>query len=64
MDTDSFTVYMKIEDIYVDIAKDIKTRFDTLKKSKKSKKIIRLMKDELRGKIIAELKYYKYTAIL
>ena len=29
MDTGSFIVYMKIEDFYVDIAKDIKTRFDT-----------------------------------
>ena len=29
MDTDSFTIYMKIEDTYVDIVKDFKTRFDT-----------------------------------
>ena len=29
MDTGSFTVYMKAEDIYVDIAKDVETRFGT-----------------------------------
>ena len=29
MDTDSFIVYIKTEDIYSDIAKDCKTRFDT-----------------------------------
>ena len=29
MDTDSFVVYVKTEDIYTDIAKDIETRFDT-----------------------------------
>ena len=29
MDTCSFTVYIKTEDIYVDIAKDVKTRFNT-----------------------------------
>ena len=29
MDTDSFIVYIKIEDIYKDIAEDVKTRFDT-----------------------------------
>ena len=29
MDTDSFIVYIKTEDIYVDIAKNINTRFDT-----------------------------------
>ena len=28
MDTDNFVVYNKTEDIYVDIAKDVKTRFD------------------------------------
>ena len=29
MNTEGFTVYMKIEDIYVGIARDIYTRFDT-----------------------------------
>ena len=29
MDTDSFTVYIKTEDIYADIAKCIEVRFDT-----------------------------------
>ena len=29
MDTDSFIVYKKSEDIYVDIAKDAETRSDT-----------------------------------
>ena len=28
MNTDSFIVYIKIEDIYIDIAKDVETRFD------------------------------------
>ena len=28
MDTDSFIVYIKTEDIYVNIAKDVETRFD------------------------------------
>ena len=30
MDTDSFGVYIKTEDIWVDIAKDFETRFHTL----------------------------------
>ena len=29
MDTDSFMVYIKTEDIYVDIVKDVETRSDT-----------------------------------
>ena len=29
MDRDSFIVYIKAEDIYVDIAEDVETRFDT-----------------------------------
>ena len=29
MDTDSFIIYIKTEDIYSDIAKDIEKRFDT-----------------------------------
>ena len=29
MDADSFIVHIKTEDIYVDIAKDVETRFDS-----------------------------------
>ena len=29
MDTDSFIIYVKTDDIYKDIAEDIETRFDT-----------------------------------
>ena len=29
MDTDSFIVYIKTDDIYKDFAEDVKTRFDT-----------------------------------
>ena len=29
MDTDSFTVYVKIDDIYKDIAEDVETRLET-----------------------------------
>ena len=29
MDTDSFIVYIKTDDIYKDTAEDVKTRFDT-----------------------------------
>ena len=31
MDTDSCIVYIKLEDIYVDIANDIKTRFEWIR---------------------------------
>ena len=29
METDSFLVYIKTDDVYKDIAKDVETRFDT-----------------------------------
>ena len=29
MDTDSYIVYIKTEDIYIDIAEDVEIRFDT-----------------------------------
>ena len=56
MDTDSFIVHVKTDDIYKDIAEDVETRFDTsnfeidrpLPKGK-NKKVIGLMKDELGG---------------
>ena len=54
MDTDSFIVIMKIEDIYSDIERDVPARVDasnyeldkTLLKDKKKKKLIGLMKDK------------------
>ena len=62
MDTDSFIVYIKTDDIYKDIAEDVETRFDTsnyeldrpLPKGK-NKKVIGLMKDELGEQIMKEL---------
>ena len=61
MDTDSFMAYIKTEDIYVDIAKDVETRFDIsnyeldkLLPTGKNKKVIGLKIDELGGKIMTE----------
>ena len=62
MDTDSFIIRVKTKDFYEDIANDIKKWFDTshydadrsLPKGM-NKKVIGLMKDELRGKIMTEL---------
>ena len=58
MDINSFIVYIKIDDIYKDIAKDVETRSDTsnfeLDRSLSNKIIIGLIKDELSGKIMTE----------
>ena len=61
MDTDSFIVYVKTDDIYKDIAEDVETRFETSKfeigrplNKGKNKKIMGLMKDELGGLIMKE----------
>ena len=61
MDTDSFMAYIKTEDIYVDIAKDVETRFDIsdyeldkLLPTGKNKRVIGLKIDELGGKIMTE----------
>ena len=61
MDTDRFTVYIKKDDTYKDIAEDVETKFDTsnhelessLPKRKKNK-VIGLMKDELGEKIMTK----------
>ena len=61
MDTDSFIINVKTEDVYEDIANDVEKRFDTsnyevnrpLPKGK-NKKVIGQMKDELEGKIMTE----------
>ena len=61
MDTDSFRLNIKIEDVYGDIANDAEKRFDTwnyvterLLPIGKNKNVSELMKDELGGKIITE----------
>ena len=61
MDTDSFIVHVKTDDIYKDIAEDVETRFDTSNfeierplPTGKNKKVIGLMKDELGGQIMKE----------
>ena len=72
IDTDSFIVYIKTDDIYKDIPEDVKTRFDTsnceldrpLPKGKNTK-VIGLIRDKLGGKIIKkfaglEAKTYSY----
>ena len=59
MDTDSFIVYIKTDDIYKDIAEDFETKFDTLNSESDkllpkeiNKKFIGLVKNELSGKIM------------
>ena len=66
MNTDSFIVLIKIDDIYKDITENFETRFDTsnyelecnsinrLLRKGKNKKVIGLMKDELCGKIMTK----------
>ena len=59
MDTDSFIMHIKTEDIYKDIANDVEKRYATSNyevnrplPTAKNKKLIGLMKDELGGKIM------------
>ena len=61
MDTDSFIIHIKTEDVYEVIADDAEKRFDTSNyevsrplSARKNKKVIGLMKDELKGKIMTE----------
>ena len=61
MDTDRFVGRARTHDIYKDIAEEVETRFDTsdfeLDKplpKEKNKKVIRLMKDGLCGKIMTK----------
>ena len=55
MDTESFIAYIKTDDIYKDIAKDVETRFDTSNYGlDRALKVIGLMKDELGGKKMKE----------
>ena len=72
MDTNCFNVYIKTNNVYKDIAEDVETRFDTsnyeqnrpLPKGKNTK-VISVMKDGSRGKIMKEFvglqaKMYSY----
>ena len=61
MDTDSFIMNIKTNDFYKGISNDIENRLDTSNyevnrplPTRKNKKVIGLMKDELGGKIITE----------
>ena len=64
-DTDSFVIYIEIEDFYEDITKDVERWFDTSNYDEnetgkrplpigKNKKVIGLFKDGLGGKIMKE----------
>ena len=61
MDTDSFIIYIKTDDIYKDIAEDVETRFGTsnydldrpLPKIK-NKKVTALKEDKLGGTIMTK----------
>ena len=71
MYTDSFIISIKTEAFYEDIANDVEERFDTsnyevnrpLPKGK-NKKFLGLMKDNLGGKIMAELQHLDQKHIL
>ena len=61
MNTDSFIMHIKTEDLYKDIANDVDKKFDSSNyevnrplPTEKNKKVIGLMKDELGGKIMTE----------
>ena len=71
INTDSFVVYIKTDDIYKDIAEDVKTRFESLNyelgkplPKTKSKKVIGLMKNELGETIMKKLLYYNQKFIV
>ena len=77
MDTDSLVYHFKTEDFYAKFAGDVEKRFDTSRYDKTdsrplpirlNKKVIGLMKDELRGKIMTEFvalraKLYAYRKL-
>ena len=76
MDTDSFVIHIKTEDFYKEIANDVEKQFDASNYNEddkrpltiaKHKKVIRLFKDELGGKIMKEfvrLRAKIYTQLL
>ena len=71
MDTDSFIVHVKTDDIYKYIPKDVRKRFDTsnnevyrpLPKEKNKKNMTGLMKHELGGQILKKKCWIKSKSI-
>ena len=75
MDMDALVYHIKTNDFYADIVDDVQTRFDTSGYIPdrplpvgRNKKVIGLMKDELRGKIMTEFialspKLYSYKKL-
>ena len=71
MDTDSFIVHVKTDDIFKDAAEHVETRFNTLNfeldrplPKGKNKKVIGLMKENLREQIMkkfAEVRAKRYS---
>ena len=68
MDTGSFNVYVKIDDIYKDIAEDVETRFDISNyeldrplPKEKNKKVNGLIKNELGEKIMKEFAVFRIS---
>ena len=59
IDTDSFIIHIQTEDVYEDITGDVE-KIDRLLPTRKNKKLVGLMKDELGGKINDRI-YYIYT---
>ena len=58
MDTDTFIVYIRTDNICKEIAEDVETRFDNCYQKTKNKKVIGLMKDELSRKIMTRTYNY------
>ena len=61
MDSNSFTVYIKTDNIYKDITEDVETRFDSSNyelnwpiQKRKNKEVVGLMEDDLGGKIMTK----------
>ena len=65
-DIDRFMIYIKINDVYKDIAEDVGTRFynsnyelDNPFPGRTNEKVIGLMKDKLGGKIMTNICWIK-----
>ena len=61
MDSNSFMVYIKTDNIYKDITEDVETRFDSWNyelnwpiQKRKNKEVVGLMEDDLGGKIMTK----------